>query len=799
MPRHAALAVLLASLASLATRATPAHAKDTWTTPFPGVRHLFRTTTTPNRIHLLEVDLCHPGVRLQATKTGERGRTTSSYGALVSAQAALNGDFHNADNNFKPSGLAIGGGAVWPDSADNGFEGFVAFGRGRIELFTPKPVDLAEAWMQGAIAGRPHVVNNGVVLPDDPDTAACFERNPRTAAGLSRDGRTLYLVIVDGRTQISEGVTCSELGALMAGLGAYNALNWDGGGSTTLWLTGEGVVNDPSEGFQRIVSNHLGLFANGIGDPGSCDRTWEESAVAGDAYDASTTTDLDGDGRADICARAAAGIRCALATDTGFGPALLGPELSDDSGWSDPTNYATIRMGDLDGDGKADLCARANTGMRCWFSFGDHFGDGFDGPAWSDANGWDDPAYHGTIRLADIDADGRDDLCGRSAADFRCHRSTGGGFTEPILLPDLGDAQGFADPARHGTIRLADIDADGRADVCARTGDGLRCWPSTGIGFAAPISGPEWSDANGWSALEHWSTIRLADIDADGRADACARGPDGFVCHLSEGTSFGPAIPGPGWRDDNGWSDYANFSTIRMADLDADGDADVCARADAKIVCATFDGAAFSPTFDGPVLSDAAGWNVHPRYATLRLADVDGDRRADLCVRGEAGVTCHLSDGAGFPAAIPGPTWSDAQGWTAPQYYATVHAAGPRCGFELCNGRDDDCDEQVDEGCEPGTTGDGSSSSSDGDSDSAPLATTGEPTPTTDLPTGIGPTDSVPTDSAPVDPGQDDAAGCGCTAPAATPASLLLLLAIRRRRGSRAPLGAARVTRRRFP
>ena len=45
-------------------------------------------------------------------------------------------------------------------------------------------------------------------------------------AGLSRDGRTLYMAVVDGRTDISDGMKCTELGALTAGLGAWNALRW---------------------------------------------------------------------------------------------------------------------------------------------------------------------------------------------------------------------------------------------------------------------------------------------------------------------------------------------------------------------------------------------------------------------------------------------------------------------------------------------------------------------------------------------------------------------------------------------
>ena len=207
--------------------ATPAAAKNTWTTPYPGVRHLFRTTATPWRIFVLEVDLCHAGVAVRATKTGERGRTTSSFGQLVAAQTAINGDLFSAGNNYRTSGLAAGGGGVWVDTEDNTSEGFVAFGPGRAELSPAKVVvDPAEAWMDEVVSGRPQIVKDGVVLASDPADVACDVRNPRTSAGLSRDGRTLYMAVVDGRTDISDGMKCTELGALTAGLGAWNALRW---------------------------------------------------------------------------------------------------------------------------------------------------------------------------------------------------------------------------------------------------------------------------------------------------------------------------------------------------------------------------------------------------------------------------------------------------------------------------------------------------------------------------------------------------------------------------------------------
>lgn len=83
-------------------------------------------------------------------------------------------------------------------------------------------------------------------------------RAPRTALGIKKDG-TLLMVVVDGRSNNSAGLTLTELATYMLRLGAREAVNFDGGGSSVMAINGQ-VVNKPSDGRERIVSVGLGLF-----------------------------------------------------------------------------------------------------------------------------------------------------------------------------------------------------------------------------------------------------------------------------------------------------------------------------------------------------------------------------------------------------------------------------------------------------------------------------------------------------------------------------------------------------------
>ncbi len=92
--------------------------------------------------------------------------------------------------------------------------------------------------------------------------------HPRTAIGIDKTGEKLFLVAVDGRQTAMAGFTQTQLAEYMISLGAYGALNLDGGGSTTMVArNGETgtleVVNTVSDGAQRPVSTGVGVQFTG--------------------------------------------------------------------------------------------------------------------------------------------------------------------------------------------------------------------------------------------------------------------------------------------------------------------------------------------------------------------------------------------------------------------------------------------------------------------------------------------------------------------------------------------------------
>lgn len=113
------------------------------------------------------------------------------------------------------------------------------------------------------IGGVPQLIKNGkieITWEQEKSSKSFVEtRHPRTAVAKLKDGKFL-MVTVDGRQKESVGMNLNELAALLLELGAVDAMNLDGGGSTTMFAGGK-VVNKPSdkEG-ERKVSDAILVF-----------------------------------------------------------------------------------------------------------------------------------------------------------------------------------------------------------------------------------------------------------------------------------------------------------------------------------------------------------------------------------------------------------------------------------------------------------------------------------------------------------------------------------------------------------
>ncbi|WP_181765361.1 phosphodiester glycosidase family protein [Streptomyces albidus (ex Kaewkla and Franco 2022)] len=177
-----------------------------------------------------------------------------------------------------------------------------------------------------AVGGRGLLVVDG--KPQDWEGRPNNATAPRTAVGFSKDGSTMHVLTVDGRQAASGGVTLTELALMMEDLGAYNAINLDGGGSSTLLAREPGarspqVESAPSDGVEREVPNGLALTApKGSGD---LKGFWVETAA--DPVSAPTADNMPG-GHPDRVFPGLTRKLTAAGHDETYGPAEGSPQWS---------------------------------------------------------------------------------------------------------------------------------------------------------------------------------------------------------------------------------------------------------------------------------------------------------------------------------------------------------------------------------------------------------------------------------------------------------------------------------------
>jgi Peptidase M10 serralysin C terminal len=296
-------------------------------------------------------------------------------------------------------------------------------------------------------------------------------------------------------------------------------------------------------------------------------------------------------------------------------------------------------------------------------------------------------------KLADVNADSRADIVAFSAAGVYESLATGNGnFMAPTFeLAAFGTmAGGWSSDNTYPRV-LADVSADGRADIVAFSSAGVYESLATGNGdFMAPTFelAAFGTTAGGWSSDDTYPR-RLADVNGDTRADiiafssagvyeSLATGNGDFMAPTFELAAFGTMA--------GGWSSNDTYPR-ELADVDGDGMADIVGFSSGGVYVsrATGNGHFGTPTFELAAFGaggGAGGWTSDDLYPRM-LADVNADGRADIVGFGSAGVYTSLATGGGHFAA---PAFTDmafgvgAGGWssdtTYPRQLADVNADG---------------------------------------------------------------------------------------------------------------------------
>ncbi|AIQ16984.1 exopolysaccharide biosynthesis protein [Paenibacillus sp. FSL H7-0357] len=187
---------------------------------------------------------------------------TSEIASSNNAVFAINGDYYG----FREDGVIIRNGTVYRD--DPVRDAMALFDDGTMKTYDEEEISSSDLLAQGAtntLSFGPILIQDGNIVSDFSSVKidrnfgnrSIQNANPRTAIGMIAPNHYVF-VVVDGRSEgYSRGMTLAELAAVMSDLGATEAYNLDGGGSSTMYFMGRVVNNPLGKNQERGVSDIL--------------------------------------------------------------------------------------------------------------------------------------------------------------------------------------------------------------------------------------------------------------------------------------------------------------------------------------------------------------------------------------------------------------------------------------------------------------------------------------------------------------------------------------------------------------
>ena len=187
---------------------------------------------------------------------------TNGLAAEAGATVAINGSYFNMSNLTSCTALWLDGVeiATTVEAEFARCNGVLCFKNGAFTILpygnSTTSTQLA-TWgknYDGFVVGGPIIRRNGVSQDPYVGGEGFYGPHPRTMLGKCADG-TVYMVVMEGRMDGASGFSLANMVALAEDLNMTDAINLDGGGSSTLWVSGAGVINRTSDGSVRKVPN----------------------------------------------------------------------------------------------------------------------------------------------------------------------------------------------------------------------------------------------------------------------------------------------------------------------------------------------------------------------------------------------------------------------------------------------------------------------------------------------------------------------------------------------------------------
>jgi len=333
-----------------------------------------------------------------------------------------------------------------------------------------------------------------------------------------------------------------------------------------------------------------------------------------------------------------------------------------------PASRLAQRVGDVDGDGQAEVLVSSPWGIGILKQAGATMNAPMMAPNGTRFGGWLlNTADNEFGPLADYDGDGEAEIFVKSPWGIGILKLAGGTLTAPMMQPNGVSLGGWTlNTADNQFGPAADYDGDGRAEILVYNPSGIALLKLSGNSMSSVVTASNGTRFGGWLLNTADNVFGpAADYDGDGHAELLVASPWGIGVLKLAGSSFAAPMMAPNGTRFGGWLLNTGDNNIDLAaDYDGDGRAELLVTSPWGLGILKLVGSTFAAPTMQPNGTRFGGWLLNTADNVFGpAADYDGDGHAELLVTSPWGIGLLKQAGATMAAPMMAPNGTRFGGW----------------------------------------------------------------------------------------------------------------------------------------
>jgi len=369
--------------------------------------------------------------------------------------------------------------------------------------------------------------------------------------------------------------------------------------------------------------------------------------------------DLDGDGKPDLAVANASSASVSVFRNTSSSGSIASGSFATKVDFTPGSNPLSVAIGDLDGDGKPEL-AVANYNSATVSVFRNTSSSGT--VTFNTKVDFTTGSGPFSVAIGDLDGDGKADL---AVANFGATTVSVLRNTSSSGTVSFGTKVDFTAETNPVSMAIGDLDGDGKPDLAVANFGSARVSVFRNTSSSGSITTSSFATKVNFTTGTSPRSVVIGDLDGDGKADLAVANAGSASVSVFHNTSSSGSIASGSFADKVDFTTTPNATSVAIGDLDGDGKPDLVATIDGSPSVSVFRNTSSSGSIASGSFAIKVDFTTGTNPLSLAIGDLDGDGRPDLAVANYSASTLSVfrNAGATWNGSVS-TDWSTAANWT---------------------------------------------------------------------------------------------------------------------------------------